>query len=491
MTTKKDLKSIFYPKSVAMVGASNTFGKWGNITYTNLIAGGYKGKIYPINPKDEYVAKIKSYPSLKDVPEPIDLVVIATPANTVADIFKEMKEIGCKGAVVISSGFSEVNEEGKKLEDELIKLAEDGGFAFVGPNTMGISNTHNDMYITAVHARLKKGGVSLIAQSGNLGNQLISWAAAEGIAVGIFCGSGNEAHISCEDYLDFLVEDENTNTILFYMEGVKDGRKFLEKAAESATKKPIIILKGGKTELGGRAAKSHTGAMAGNAAMYKAMCAQTGLVWASTSPELLNLSAAFSNIPLPKGNRVGITTLGGGWGVVTSDACSDYGLEIPPLPKSIVDVIDKVLPPYWNRNNPVDLVGTTDTTAHLTALEEMAKWKDVDAVITLGVLGRSKLIQDMVTSGLKTMDESYHDFLNMVMPQITEYEEYYRKFIIELMTKYEKPIIAVSLTEISGKTVFGDCKAKYKGVHYQNPEQAVMVLAKMYQYYKFLQDKKR
>ncbi len=486
MNYKESLRRIFYPKSVAVVGASNQFGKWGNILITNILAGGFDGPIYPVNPGEKKIAGLDCYPSILDIPEPADLVIISTPASTVAGIFKQMAQKGCGGAVVISSGFSEVGDEGKKLEEEIVQIAKESGFVFVGPNTMGISNAHTSLYATGVHARPKAGGVALIAQSGNLGTQLLAWAESQGIGIGIFSGSGNEAYINCEHYLRFLAEDENTSTILFYLEGVKDGRGFMEAAKEVAGKKPVIMLKGGRTERGATAAKSHTGSMAGSEKIYRAMSKQTGIVWADTSSELLDLSAAFANLPLPRGNRVGIVTLGGGWGVVTTDACSEHGLEVPPLPQQIVERIDQHLPKFWSRNNPVDLVGTRNPEAPMVSLEELVKWDEVDAVITLGVLGRNMMVFNMIDSGRKVMPDMPAEFWDIAYEKLREYNEQYKAFIVELMNKYEKPIVGVRLMDDGEGVSFGNEDARFRGVVYPTPERAVRVIAKMANYYKFI-----
>ena len=483
----EQLRPIFYPESVAVVGASNQFGKWGSIVLTNIVVGGFKGKIYPVNATDDQVVHLPAYRSLLDIPEPVDLVIIATPASTVPEIFRDIAATGSKGAVIISSGFSETDDEGKQLEKDIIDFAREHRFRFVGPNTMGITSSFQDFYATGLHARPKPGGVALVAQSGNLGTQLLQWAEEQNIELGIFIGSGNEADLDCNDYLTFLGQDENTKTILLYVEGIDDGRDFMENARKITPKKPVIMLKGGRTSAGGAAARSHTGSMSGSARMYEAMCKQTGVVWAKTSSELLDLSAAFTYLPMPKGNRVGISTLGGGWGVVTSDACVENGLTVPPLPEEIIGRIDPHLPPFWSRNNPVDLVGSQNIKAFLAALEELMKWDGVDAVITLGVLGRITMIRGMIDSFRTTSPEYPDVFWDAALQQLEQEDDLYKQRIVELMKEYDKPIIGVNLMDDGTGTVFGPQDARYKGVTFPTPEQAVNALAKMLGYHRFLQ----
>ena len=482
----KQLEPIFYPESVAVVGASNQFGKWGSIVVTNIVVGGFKGRIYPVNSTDDRVVGLPAYKSLVDIPEPVDLVIIATPAHTVPEIFQDIAASKSRGAVIISSGFSETDEDGTKLEEGIVSFAREHGFRFIGPNTMGITSSFQGLYATGLHARPNPGGVALVAQSGNLGTQLLAWAEEQNIELGIFIGSGNEADLECVDYLAFLGEDKNTKTILMYVEGIDKGRDFMETAARITPAKPVIMLKGGRTDAGGDAARSHTGSLAGSARMYKAMCRQTGVVWAETSSELLDLSAAFTYLPLPKGNRVGISTLGGGWGVVTTDACIENGLEVPPLPEEIIERINPHLPSFWSRNNPVDLVGSQNVKAFLAALEELVKWDGVDAVLTLGVLGRITMIESMMESFKKTSPELPEAFWDAALQQLKDEDALYRQRILELMKEYEKPIIGVSLMDDGIGTVYGPVDNRYKGVTFPTPEQAVNAMAKMLEYHRFL-----
>ena len=479
------LGSIFNPRSVAVIGASKSFGKWGQFILSNIVAGGFKGGIFPLNPRDEEIFGLKVYRQMGDVPEPVDLVFITTPAKFVPAVLEDCGRHGAKGAVIITSGFSEQDETGKKLEKEMVDLCAQNGPAIIGPNTMGIICPYSRLSATGTHTRPRKGSVAFISQSGNLGNQLIHWAEQQGIGISLFVGSGNEAMISCTDYLEYLEKDPHTGIIVLYLESVDNGPEFIETARRVNVKKPIIVLKGGRTDAGRAAAASHTGSMSGENAIFRAACRQAGILDVRVPTELLDLSAAFSSLPLPKGNRVGIVTLGGGWGVVTADECNERGLLVPKLPLEIVERIGKHLPPFWSRGNPVDLVGTRDPEAPIVAVEELLKWEGIDAVICLGIVGRNELVRQLVQSTKEVDAAASPDFLAGVEKMSRDYEELFVSRIAEFMEAYEKPVVGVSMARTDQGTVRYQPGRKYSGVFYQAPENAVNALARMVEYSRF------
>ncbi len=480
----ENLKVLFNPKSVAVIGASQSFGKWGQLILSNIIAGGFAGKVYPIHPAQESVYGLESFKSVKGIQGPVDLAFIATPAETIPHLVQECADKEVKGLVLITSGFSETGDDGKKLEQEVAGICERSGMALIGPNTMGIIAPYASLFATGIHSRPRNGKVAFVSQSGNLGNQLIHWASQHGIGVSLFAGTGNEALLGCTDLLEYLEEDINTEIIILYLEGVDDGRRFLETAARVNLKKPIIVLKGGRTDAGRIAAASHTGSMGGRDEIFRAVCRQAGLlnVWVPT--ELLDLSAGFSCLPMPKGNRVGIVTLGGGWGVVTSDECSQRGLMIPSLPDDIIDAVGRHLPPFWSKGNPVDLVGTRDPGAPIAAVEELLKWDGVDAVISLGIIGRLEVVRLLVDSTRESDPEISEEFMNKVIAFTQNYETDYVASMVELMERYEKPILGVTLAQTREGTVRPVEGRRYSGVFYQTPENAVNALARMVNYHR-------
>ncbi len=480
------LDHVFNPKSIAMIGASASFGKWGQMILSNIVAGRFPGNIYPVNPRENKIFGIPAYQRVQDIPEPADLAIITTPADTVLSVIEDCGQRGIRTAVVVTSGFSETGVEGRALENKLVSLCRGKGILLVGPNTMGILCTRSGLFATGAHTRPRQGSVAFVSQSGNLGIQLIHWAEQQGVGVSLFVGSGNEAMVTCSDYLEYLTEDSSSRTIMLYLESMREGRRFFETAKRINRTKPIIVLKGGRTEAGRAASASHTGSMSGELTVFRAACRQAGLLEAKVPSELLDLSAGFSSLPLPRGNRVGIVTLGGGWGVVTSDECNEKGLAVPPLPEELADSIGKYLPPFWSKGNPVDLVGTHDSDAPLVAVEELLKWDGIDAVISLGIVGRIEFLR-LMNQSTKEVDKTMPPgFLDQTETIVREYEEKYIARTAELMEEYGKPVIGVSLAKTSGGTVRPVSGRRYSSVLYETPESAVHVLARMVEYQEFL-----
>jgi acyl-CoA synthetase (NDP forming) len=479
--------SLFYPKSIAFIGASGRMGKWGHMLLTNTISGGYQGDIYLVNPKGGTIAGHRVYTTIAEIPGDVDLGVVTVPARMVMDLIPQFKEKGISNMLLITSGFGETGEEGKIMERELVKAAEKAGILILGPNTMGICNPHRDFYCTGTAVKPMAGSTAFVSQSGNLGVQLLAFAAEQAIGIRGFCGSGNEAMITVEDFIDGLELDELTNIVMLYIESVKDGRRFFEGARRVGKKKPIVLLKGGQTQAGNRAAASHTGALSSDSKVFDAVCRQSGIVKVEQSMDLLDLAAAFSSLPLPKGNRVAILTLGGGWGVITADMCSHAGLEVPSLPGDILERMDTILPPYWSRSNPADIVGESDNTIPMKIMEEFLKWDGCDAVINLGILGRRIFVKELADSVLHADPHYSEDFLRSVTKMLEDFEEDYIAFVARMMEKYGKPILGVSLLEDErNQTVFNVENCAFKSVFYPTPERAVNALKKMCEYYCFL-----
>lgn len=479
------LDAVLRPRSVAVIGASSSFGKWGQLILSNIVAGGFPGSVFPVNPKDKAICGLDVYRDIRDIPGAVDLAFVTTPANTVETILQACGEKGVSGVVVITSGFSETDDAGKALEARIVEICKSENLALIGPNTMGIICPYAGLFATGSHARPRKGSVAFVSQSGNLGNQLIHWAEQQGIGVSLFVGSGNEGLITCTDYLEYLERDPRTRTIIFYLESVGNGRHFLDVAKRVNRNKPVIVLKGGRTDAGRSAAASHTGSMSGADAIFRAACRQTGILDVSVPSELLDLSAGFSSLPMPRGNRVGIVTLGGGWGVVTADECNQRGLTVPPIPAPIIQTISKYLPSFWSRGNPVDLVGTRDLEVPLVAVEELLKWEGIDAVISLGIVGRVEMVRLLIQSTRNVEKAISSAFLDQMDALSQAYETQYVTKMVELMETYEKPVLGVSLANTGEGVVRPVAGKRYSGVFYQTPENAVNVLSRMVAYHRF------
>jgi acyl-CoA synthetase (NDP forming) len=482
-----DIGAFFHPKSLAFVGASAEFGKWGHSLFTNVVAGGYGGTIYLVNPKGAAIAGRPVFKSISDIPGPVDLAVVTIPAAQVMPLIPRLQAKGVKNMLLITSGFSETGEAGRRLERELSAACEQAGILMLGPNTMGVCTPGISLYCMASHMRPKAGSIALVAQSGNLGVQLLAFARDEDIGIRAFCGSGNEAMITIEDYLDAFEVDDKTKTVVLYIESVKDGRRFLAAARRVSHKKPVVVLKGGRTEAGHRAAASHTGALASNIRIFESACRQAGIVLVDQPTDLLDLSAAFSSLPLPKGNRVGVITLGGGWGVVTADLCAEHGLAVPNLSPAIISRIDQLLPPYWSRSNPIDLVAEWDPRIARQITEELLQWDGCDALIHLGMVGRMTFQTCIIASTLAADPEMDRAFLQEIPRQLARFDRDYTEFVVELMDKYSKPVLGVSLlSDEHTRTVTEIAGHASKSVSFLTPERAVKALAGMYRYRRWL-----
>ena len=478
------LNVIFNPSSVAVIGASSKFGKWGQRVLVNIVSGNFKGSIYPVNLKEKMLCGLPVYARVRDIPEPVDVAFICTPAKTVPSMLEACAEKGIKGIVAITSGFRETDEAGKELEAQIVSICRKEGLILIGPNTMGIICPYADLLGMGAPGRPRRGSVAFISQSGNLGNQMIQWAEKQRVGISLFVGSGNEAVVNIVDFLEYLENDPHTSIILYYLENISYGRHLIDVAKRVNRNKPVIVLKGGRTQAGQVASASHTGSMSGEMSPFIGACKQAGLLLASVPSELLDLSAGFSSLPLPRGNRIGIITLGGGWGVVTADECNEKGLVVPRLPDSIIEKIGRYLPPFWSKGNPIDMVGTEDRDVPLIAVEELLKWDGIDAVISLGMVGLNETIRLMIETTLRTDPSASHEFMDKLKEFNREFEEKYITRIVEFMEIYEKPVIGVSLVATK-ETVRPVPGKRYSGVFYQTPESAVSVLARMVSYYHF------
>lgn len=477
------IAKLFYPRSLAFIGASGTFGKWGYMLFCNVAAGGFKGPIYLVNAKGGDIAGRPTVKSVAEIPGPVDLAVVTIPAAKVPGLIPELKEKGIRNMLLITSGFAETGEEGRRLEEDLVREAREAGILILGPNTMGICNPHGAFFCCGSNVRPKPGTTALVSQSGNLGVQLLSFAEYEGIGIRAFAGSGNEAMITIEDYMEAFEVDELTRTVVLYLESIKSGRRFFSAAGRVGKIKPVVMLKGGRTQAGNRAAASHTGALASNIRIFDAAARQAGIVIADQPMDLLDLSAAFSSLPLPRGNRVAIMTLGGGWGVVASDQCVENGLKIPKLSKGLIERIDKILPPYWSRANPIDLVGEFAPEIPMAVVEELCKWDGCDAVIHLGIVGRMVFLKQMIASTCAVDAMMDRKFLESIPEMLGQFEKQYMEHTVRLMERYGKPIIGVNLLpDECARTITDVEGSPFKGVSFLSPERAVKALARMNDY---------
>jgi acyl-CoA synthetase (NDP forming) len=481
------IQGFFYPRRIAFIGVSAQFGKWGHMLFTNTVGSGYQGDVVLVNPRGGTIAGRTVYPRVSAVPADVDLAVVTIPAAGVRSLLPELKQKGIRNMLLITSGFGETGAAGREQERLLVQEAREAGVLVLGPNTMGICNPHIQFYCTGSPVHPLAGDTAVVAQSGNMGTQLLAFAEQQGIGIRAFAGSGNEAMLTIEDFLEGFAQDTLTRTVMLYVESVKNGARFFESARRVSRRKPIVLLKGGQSSAGNRAAASHTGALASDTAVFNAMCRQAGIVKVDRPMELLDLSAAFSSLPLPAGNRAAIMTLGGGWGVVTADLCIQSGLDVPPLDEDLLARIDAMLPPYWSRSNPVDLVGENDLDLPLAVIEELLRWEGCDAVINLGILGRRIFVKRLARAAAIADPDTDKAFLALAGETLESFEATYVRGIAELSAAYGKPVFGVSLLREDGdKTVYQVDGCPHNSVFYETPERAVQAFAKMVAYRRFL-----
>ena len=398
---KQNLDIFFKPKSIAVVGASKNSTKIGHATLKNILISDYECKLYPINPKETHILGEKCYKKLADVPGKIDLVLISVPAPIVPQILQECKQKNVKNVIIITSGFSEIGNH--KLEDEIKKIVENSPMRVLGPNTMGYKNAADSLDASFVFGTPRKGSLSLISQSGALGIGMIYLANNEYVGISKIIGVGNKLDIDDDDLIDYFSKDPDTNVIGLYIEGVKDGRAFMNSI--KACNKPVLVVKAGKSAAGARATASHTGSMAGSDKIYDAAIKQAGGIRCRDIVEMFDMARALSGQPPALGNRIGIITNGGGLGILLTDACETNGLTVPKLSSQTYKKIDKILPDLIKPNNPIDLVADAGFYRYESATRALLEDPNIDGIIVASVHGGYARPQEFTGAILKMVRE--------------------------------------------------------------------------------------
>ncbi len=478
------LDAMFFPRSLAIIGASNVPGKWGFLIMNSILGKGYNGKIFPVNPTQENICGLKAYPRLDAIPEDIDLAILVIPVRLIPDALRDCIARGIHAAVIITSGFKETGKVGAALEEEITEIARQGDLIFLGPNTMGMASEYINLEAIPAPMGANQGGLGIISQSGNLGLQIMQWFAHKEIGLSFYAGTGNEALLKASNLLAYFGYRDEVTAIAMYVEGIENGREFKEVAKQVTKKKPVIALKSGRSKRGSKAAQSHTGSMAGSFAVYSAMFKQTGIIQVRTPSELLSIAGAMAYLPVPRSNRVGIMSLGGGWGIIAADECEDAGLVLPKLPDDIIKDLDTHLPEYWNRSNPIDVVGESDPDLCIHIMEALARWTEVDSIIALGMVGRSGYLEDFIECQERIDGKLFSRELKLSLLKDQIKSE--RRIITEmarLQSQTKKPIIMVSLGE--GGLSFEDTEYG-KALSLSTPEEAVNIVAHMAHYRAYL-----
>ena len=377
------LSSLFNPRSIAVIGASNDPGKVGHAILQNLVKYGYQGTLIPVNPSSPEILGLRACARIADLPEPADLAVIVIPAKLVPGALRECADSGIKAAVVISAGFKEAGAEGTRLEQELAAISRERGIRVLGPNCLGLINTANSMNATFAADMLPRGNIGFFSQSGAMGIAIMDWAIGNDIGFSKFVSLGNKADLSETDLIAYLADDPATDIILGYIEDVVDGARFLDVARRATKMKPVILLKSGGTEAGARAASSHTGALAGSDTAFNAAFRQAGVIRASGVEELFDTALTFSGKKLPKGNRLLVVTNAGGPGILAADTAERLGIKLPQLTKGTIDGLVPKLPPSASVFNPVDLIGDARSDRYAAALSAGVADPNVDGVLVV------------------------------------------------------------------------------------------------------------
>ncbi|MCL7413212.1 MAG: CoA-binding protein [ANME-2 cluster archaeon] len=377
------LRSIFEPDSIAVVGASASPGKWGNSILKNLLNDGFEGEVYPVNPRENEIMGRTCYPSVLDIPGPVDLAVIAVPSSLVFSVTEECGKKGITGIIMITAGFSETGNEGQQLEKQLIEIVERYGMRLIGPNSLGVVNSAIRMNASIISRLPNPGSISFITQSGTLGLALADWTMEMGLGLHIVVSTGNKANIDDVDLLEYLDEDLHTKVIAMYVEGINRGKEFMNVAKRIS--KPILTVKSGRTERGSKAVFSHTGSLAGSDEVYSAAFKQAGIIRVENIDDLFDSALALSVQPAPRGKRVGIVSNGGGASIIASDACERMGLDIPDLQPDSRKTIKDLVSGFASARNPVDTAGLASYDVYNGIVRQMLLDPNIDAMIVIYV----------------------------------------------------------------------------------------------------------
>ncbi|MGB9920788.1 MAG: acetate--CoA ligase alpha subunit [Moorellales bacterium] len=377
------LEALFSPRAVAVVGASNNPTKLGHAVLRNLLESGYPGPVYPVNPKAEEILGRKAYPSVREVPDRVDLAVIVIPAAGVLEVARQCGEKGVRFMVVISAGFREAGKEGSNREKELVRICRQFGTGLVGPNCLGVIDTHTPINATFAPRMPRRGNIAFFSQSGALGTAILDWSLTVDLGFSRFVSLGNKAGIDEVDLMQEARQDSRTEVVLCYLETIREGERFLTVARELARTKPVLVIKSGISEAGARAASSHTGSLAGSDVAYDTAFRQSGVHRVRTLEHLFDFALAFSTQPLPRGNRLAVVTNAGGPGILASDAAEAEGLTLARLGGETVKELRRELPPEASLYNPVDVLGDASPQRYARALERVAGDPNVDLVLAL------------------------------------------------------------------------------------------------------------
>ncbi|MFM8452689.1 MAG: acetate--CoA ligase family protein [Acidimicrobiaceae bacterium] len=481
--TRRHYDALFAPKGVVVVGASTHPGKFGFVSLHNILVNGYLGKIFATHLERATVLDVECLAAVDDLPDnSVDLAFICTPASTNADILRACAKKGIKAIYITSAGYADLGTEGLQAQIEITNLANELGILLVGPNGQGLISTPQHLCAQIVGPYPPHGSISLVSQSGNFVSSFKNYARQTGVGVARAVSAGNAAMAGVPEFFDYFSSDESTNVTLAYIEGVVDGRHLANSMQKLCKEKPLVVVKGGSTVGGARAASSHTGALASNDKIFDAVCRSAGATRVNDVERAFDVAATFATQPLPKGKNTIVLTTIGGWGVVTSDAIHEEGaLSLIDLPDNLESEISKLLPQRWSKNNPIDCAGGETRETVIDILRLVAKDEAVDAIIFLGI--------GIQSNQARMMREGRY-FPEFELERIVNYHErqdaMYAKFAAELSIETEKPILVATELAVADPRNSGVVAVQRTGrLCYASGQRAARALSSVYLYAKW------
>jgi acyl-CoA synthetase (NDP forming) len=481
VSTTDRFRPLFHPRGVVISGVSAHPGKWGFLFLHHILRFGYAGKIFPINRDGVEVLGRSTVRSVDEVPAAeADLLIVCTPTAINEELIRAAGRRGIRAAFVAAAGYGEAGEEGRQLERELVAAANESGMLLAGPNGQGLISTGACLCAQMVAPYPPPGRISVASQSGNLVSSFSHYATMHGVGVSKAISCGNSAQLAIDDYLEYFADDPDTSVAFVYLEGVREGRRFFDRVSPYSRQKPLVVLKGGTTALGQRAASSHTGSLASDDAIFDGVCRQLGICRAETLEEAYEAAATFATQPLPHGNRVLIFTAAGGWGVLCADACVRAGLDVVALPDDLRRAIDELLPSRWSRNNPVDMAGGESRETIPALLDLVTRHPAVDAVIYLGI-GIQAANAEVLKSGPFYPKHGIERIVAFHERQDARYAEAAK----EVGERYAKPVLCASelvYTDRAGVNPAPRTIAAGGHITYPSAHRAVRALAHLVRY---------
>jgi acyl-CoA synthetase (NDP forming) len=471
-------RGLFEPRGVIVAGASSHPGKFGFVALHNILSSGYRGRVAATNLEATPVLGVETVRNVDELPDgPWDLVFVCTPAGANADLLRGCARRGVRAAFLTSAGYGEAGDAGVRAQLELVALADELGILLAGPNGQGVVSTPVHLCAQIVAPNPPAGRIAIASQSGNFVSSFENWSVQTGVGVSRAVSAGNAAAVSVADYLDWYADDDATAVSLAYLEGVDDGRALFERLAAVARRKPVVLVKGGTTTSGQRAAASHTGSLAADDRIFDGMCRQAGITRATTVEEAFEAAATFATQPMPRGPRTAVLTTAGGWGVVTADAIARApGLELAPLPDDLRAAIDEKLPPRWSRNDPIDFAGgeTRDTIPEV--MELVARHPGIDAIVYLG-LGIQSNQARLLREGAFYPDHG----LERIVAYHERQDTRFAQAAADISDATGKPILAATELAVAAPDNPGPATVRATGrVCYSSGNRAVVALAHLW-----------